>query len=260
MKTPKNKTKVKLKRVPAIDKCFKILELLAGSKNPRGITELSNLLTYHKSTVFNIINTLVDLGILESTPENKVRLGIKLYALGLKAGAGSFLISRVRPYLEEINQKTKLSVFLGLRSGLRAVIVDKVDSPYDFKVSSDVGMKIPLIATAAGKVLLSQLPETQVDRIFSKNKLIKFTPFTCINVKQFKNMVKKAREDRFALDDEEYIEGFRAAAIPLNVGRPDLQAAIWIAGLKSQVTDKKIPEYRDLLKRIGTRIETHFSL
>lgn len=259
MKPTGKTTKVQIKRVPAVDKCFKILELLAGAKNPLGISELSHRLGFHKSTVFNLIYTLVDLGVLEMASENKVRLGIKLYTLGREAGAGSILISKIHPYLEEINQQTKLSVFLGLRSGMKAVIVDKVDSPYDIKVSSEMGMKIPLVAGASGKVLLSQLPEAQVDKILSENKLIKFTPYSCTDLKQFKNKIKKSGEDQIALDDEEYIEGIRALAIPLNIGRPDFQAAIWVVGLKSQITDEMIPEYKDQLKKIGARIEAQFS-
>jgi DNA-binding IclR family transcriptional regulator len=260
MKPAGQKSTVKLKRVPAVDKCFKVLELLAGSKMPLGISELSNRLGYHKSTVFNLIYTLVDLGFLETTPENKIRLGIKLFTLGREAGAGSILIAKVRPFLEEINQKTKLSVFLGLRSGLKVVIVDKVDSPGDIKISSELGMKIPLIAGAGGKVLLSQLPEAQVEGILSKSALPRFTPFTCTNMKRLNQMIKKARLERFALDDEEYIEGIRALAIPLDVGRPDLQAAIWVVGLKSQLTTEKISEYRDWLKKIGAKIKAQCSL
>jgi IclR family transcriptional regulator, KDG regulon repressor len=255
-----NRSPVKLKRVPAVDKCFKILEFLAGSQTPMGIAELSHKLNFNKSTVFNIIYTLADLGFLERVPENKVRLGIKLYALGRKAGADSNLISKIRPYLEAINQKTKLSVFLGLRSERKAVIVDKVDSPYDIKVSSEMGMKIPLTAGAGGQVLLSQLPETQIDRILQEDKLKKFTPSTITDPRRFKKKVKKVQLEGFALDDEEYIEGIRALAIPLNVGRPDLQAAIWVVGLKSQVTDEKMAEYRDFLKKIRVRIEAQFSL
>jgi DNA-binding IclR family transcriptional regulator len=254
------KTKAKLKRVPAVDKCFGILEFLAGSKRPLGVTDLSLGLGYHKSTVFNIIYTLVDLGFLETASENKVRLGSKLYALGREAGADSYLISKIRPYLEEINQKTKLSVFLGLRSERKAVIADKVDSPYDIKVSSETGMKIPLTAGAGGQVLLSQLPEAQIDKILKEDKLKKFTPWTVTDPKRFKNKVKKVSLEGFALDDEEYIEGIRALAVPLNVGRPDLQAAIWVVGLKSQVADGKIAEYRDFLKKIKGRIEAQFSL
>ena len=260
MSPASKKTKAKLKRVPAVDKCFGILEFLAASKHPQGVTELSQGLGYHKSTVFNIIYTLVDLGFLETSPENKVRLGSKLYALGREAGADANLISKIRPYLEEVNQKTKLSVFLGRSVGLKAVIVDKVDSPYDIKVSSETGMKIPLTAGAGGQVLLSQLPESQIDKILKEGKLKKFTSSTVTDPRQFKNKVKKVRLEGFALDDEEYIEGIRALAIPLNVGRPDLQAAIWVVGLKSQVADEKIIEYRNFLKKIGARIEAQFSL
>lgn len=252
------KPKVNAKRVPAVDKCFKILKLLAGTPIPLGVSDIANRLDYHKSTVFNTVYTLIDLGILEMGSENKVRLGIKLYTLGREAGAVSLLVAKVRPFLEEINQKTRLSVFLGIRSDLKAVIVDKVDSPYDIKVSSEMGMKIPLAAGAGGKALLAQLPDSQINKILSANKLIPFTPFTCINLTQFKNSIKNTRKSGIALDDEEYIEGIRALAIPLKVGMPEFQAAIWIVGLKSQITDEKISEYKDLLKGIGDRIEALF--
>ncbi len=123
-----------------------------------------------------------------------------------------------------------------------------------------LGMKIPLTAGAGGQVLLSQLPESQIDKILKEDKLKKFTSSTVTDPRQFKNKVKKVRLEGFALDDEEYIEGIRALAIPLNVGRPDLQAAIWVVGLKSQVADEKIIEYRNFLKKIGARIEAQFSL
>ena len=66
------------KRVPALDKCFDILDFLANSSKAPGISEISKALGYHKSTVFNIVHTLVDLGVLEREPENKFRFGTRL--------------------------------------------------------------------------------------------------------------------------------------------------------------------------------------
>ena len=66
----------------------------------------------------------------------KFQFGTRLYLLGRAAGRTSELIGTVHPFLEEINQKTKLSVFLGLRSGLKVVIIDKVDSAFDIKIHS----------------------------------------------------------------------------------------------------------------------------
>lgn len=249
----------KLKRVPALDKCFAILDLMAHTKKPLGISDLSNALAYHKSTVFNMVYTLVDLGILENGKEGKFRFGSKLYALGKASGGGSELVSTIRPYLEEINRKTKLSVFLGIRSGKRAVIMDKVDSPFDIKVSSEAGMAIPLVAGAGGKVLLSQLSDPELDAILSQSKLEKFTPASCIHKKKYKNMIRRARQEGFALDDEEYIEDVRALAVPLHLNRGNLLAAVWVVGLKSQIKDEVLPSFRSMLKEIAERIQVRFS-
>ncbi|MBW1803799.1 MAG: helix-turn-helix domain-containing protein, partial [Deltaproteobacteria bacterium] len=101
------------KRVPALDKCFDILQLLARSKKPLGISDLSRALGYNRSTVFNMVHTLVGLGILENGSENKYRFGPQLFILGKAAAEGSELIQTVHPYLEDINRETRLSVFLG---------------------------------------------------------------------------------------------------------------------------------------------------
>jgi len=247
---------VDFKRVPALDKCFNILDLIGRSKKHLGISDISNALGYHRSTVFNIVYTLTDLGILEQDSNGMFHFGVKLYALGKIAANGSELISIVHPHLENISQQTKFSAFLGIRSGLKAIIIDKVDSNSDIKVSSEIGMKIPLLAGAGGKVLLSQLTNSEVDRILSENKLRKFTPFSCTDKKTYKELIKKAREENFAFDDEEYIEGIRALSVPLNLNKRNLQAAIWTVGLKSQITDDMVMPLKQLLQEKAREIET----
>ena len=248
------------KRVPALDKCFSVLELLASRERPFCISEIARALGYSKSTVYNMLHTLVDLEVLEPTKENTFRFGARLYALGKSAGHGSDLISTVHPYLEQINQRTGLSVFLGIRSDGHAVILDKVDSPDDIKVSSETGMRIPLLAGAGGKVLLSLLSEAEQDGLLSENKPRPFTPNSCVGRKEYKEMIKKARQEGFAFDDEEYIEGVRALAVPLHLHRAHLQAAIWMVGLRSQIKDEDLPLYRSMLEETAKKIETRFSM
>jgi IclR family KDG regulon transcriptional repressor len=251
--------KIAFKRVPAIDKCFTILELFARLKKPLGVSEISKALSYNKSTVFNMVHTLNDLGILEKSGENKFQFGMQLYTLGKAAGSSSELIGNVHPYLEKINQETKLSAFLGIRSGLRAVIIDKADTAFDIKIYSEIGMKIPLLAGAGGKVLLGQLSDAEVDDIISKNELQKFTPNSCVNKKKYRELVIKARSDGIAVDMEEYIEGIRGFAVPLNISRANTQIAIWVVGLKRQISNENIPRYSEYLKEIVREIEIRFT-
>jgi len=247
------------KRVPAIDKCFNILGLFVKAKDPLGISDISKALNYHRSTVFNIVYTLVDTGILERRGKSKFHFGTQLYVLSKAVIRSSELINTIHPYLKKINKKTRMMVFLGIRSGLRAVILDKVNSTFDIRVMSEVGMRIPLLAGAGGKALLSQLAEDEVDSILSKNTLREFTPFSCTDTGEYKDMIQRVREEGIAFDMEEYIEGIRALAVPLEINRGNSPAAIWAVGLKIQVKDEVIPQHSEYLKKIATEIELRFS-
>jgi len=246
------------KNVPAIEKCFSILQLFSKSKQALGISEISKQLALNKSTVFNIIYTLKNLEILEQYPDGKFHFGTLLYLLGNANGKKSELIQTVHPYLEKINHQTKLSAFLGIRSGIQALILDKVDNAYDIKISSEIGMRLPLLAGAGGKTLLSQLPDRQIDQILSANPLKKFTAKTCIDKKAFKNDVIKIRKAGVAVDDEEYIDGIVAFSVPLKTHRPDLQAAIWAVGLKQQIRPQTIPAISAVLKKTADDINQRF--
>src|SRR3990172_8829736 len=79
-------------RVPAIDKCFAILDLLAQSKEPMGISDISGKLDLNKSTVFNTVHTLRDLKVLENHRDGKFVFGTRFYILGNMAGKRSKLI------------------------------------------------------------------------------------------------------------------------------------------------------------------------
>lgn len=246
------------KNVPAIEKCFSILQLFSKSKQALGISEISKQLALNKSTVFNIIYTLKNLEILEQYPDGKFHFGTLLYLLGNANGKKSELIQTVHPYLEKINHQTKLSAFLGIRSGIQALILDKVDNAYDIKISSEIGMRLPLLAGAGGKTLLSQLPDRQIDQILSANPLKKFTAKTCIDKKAFKNDVIRIRKSGVAVDDEEYIDGIVAFSVPLKTHRPDLQAAIWAVGLKQQIRPQTIPAISAVLKKTADDINQRF--
>ena len=254
------KEEIQFKRVPALDKGFAILNLIAKGKKPLGITDLSKALHYNKGTVFNIVHTMTDLGVLDRSADGKFQLGTKMYILGRASDGNSHLIRTVHPYLEEINQKTKLSAYLGIRSGLRTIIIDKVDTAFDIKIHSEIGMRIPLLAGAGGQVLLCQLSDAEIDDILSKNSLKKFAPNSCLNKRVYKKMIKRAQKEGISLDDEMYIEGIRALAVPLKTGRKNLQAAIWAVGLKRLLDDRYIAARANYLKGIARKIEKQYAV
>ena len=253
-----SKTNPGFKRVPALDKCMAILDLFARSKAPLRIQEISEQLGLNKSTVFNMVYTLADLQVLEHRPNGKFAFGTRLYVLGRAAGSKAELIRTAHPYLEEIASETQFSAFLGVRLGMKAVIVDKVEAVAGIKVSSEVGMRLPLIAGAGGKALLSQLSDSKLHEILSSNGLRRFTPHTCMDRAKFKQAVLKVREEGIATDIEEYLEGIIAAAVPIKTHREGLQAAIWAVGLKRLDLEAGLTMLCERLKRIASELDVRF--
>ena len=242
------------RRVPAIDKCFSILELLAQSKAPMGISEISRKLDLNKSSVFNTVHTLRDLNVLENGPDGKFVFGTRFYILGNMAGKGSALIQTAHPYLRTINERTKLSVFLGLRSDRQAILIDKADSAYDLKVSSEIGMQMPILAGAGIKAMLSQLSDEEIDEILARTELKRYTPYSITDKAVYREEILEVRKQGIAYDKEEYIEGMVAFAVPVKANGKNLQAAIWAVGLTRQVSDSSIPELTVLLKGISEEV------
>jgi IclR family KDG regulon transcriptional repressor len=242
------------KKVPAVDKCFAILDLLAQSQEPMGISDISGKLDLNKSTVFHIVHTLTALNVLESQRDGKFILGTRFYILGNMAGKRSKLIQTAHPYLERINDKTKLSAFLGLRSDRQAILIDKVDSAYGIKLSSEIGLQMPVLAGAGIKAMLSQLSDEALDEILARTAFKRYTPYSIVDPEAYKEEIREVREQGIAYDREEYIEGMVAFAIPVKANSRDLQAAIWAAGLTRQVPEASTAELTQLLKGISKEI------
>ena len=189
-----------------------------------GISDISGNLDLNKSTVFNILHTLMELKVLESQPDGKFVFGTRFYMLGNMAGKRSALIQTVHPYLQTINEKTKLSAFLGLRSDLHAILIDKVDSAYGIKVSSEIGMRMPAWQAPALRRCFRSSLMNEIDEILARTELKRYTPYSVIDKAIYKEEILEVRRQGIAYDREEYIEGMVAFAIPIKTSSRNLQA------------------------------------
>jgi IclR family KDG regulon transcriptional repressor len=248
------------KKVPAIEKCFSILELMAQAKHSFGFNEIVKNLSLNKSTVFNILHTLNDLDVLEKGEDGRFRLGTRLFVLGNAAAGGAELIKTVHPYLEAINKEFTFSTFFGILSGHRIMILDKSDRAHMINVSSEIGMRIPIYAGAAGKALLSQLSEEEIDEILSQNPPKQYTPLSIINAAEYKREVIAVRQTGIAYDPGEYIEGLISVAVPILTYRKDLTAAIWGVGFKQLFREDIMLRVNEFLLNIANELNSRFNM
>lgn len=240
-------------KVNAVYKCFDILDLLARNKGSMGVSEIASTVDLHKSTVYNILNSLVDLGVLNKT-ENKYSFGAKLYLLGQAIDYESLLIRKARPHLQRFSEQNKLTTSLAIRSGMRLVVLERIEPPGAITVSTKKGRVRPLLDGAHGRALLSILPDTEIQEILATTELLKHTPHTIADKKKYLAMIQKARHEGAVIEYGELYEGIWGIAVPILIPFLDIQAVIWTFGLEIKDNERSISAYAKSLKILAADI------
>jgi DNA-binding IclR family transcriptional regulator len=171
---------------PSVKKAFKILYAISDSSNGLGISDLSKKLKIGKSTVHGITTALEELGVLVRDPLYKrYTVGYSLLELCRTAYAKVDLKDLARKPMEKLMGKVGETIFLGVLNGDHVTILDMVESRNEMKITSPPGTRLPLLAGATGRVLLSQIEKEKSKEMIQKKGLVRYTSKTVIDQRQF---------------------------------------------------------------------------
>ena len=116
-------------KVQSLDRALEILKLL-GTEPEMRVTDLARRLEVHKSTVFRLLSTLQEHGLVEQNPSTeKYRLGYGLVRLAGSVVAEVDLARASRPVLEELALRTGETVNLAILQGNQVVNIDQIAAP-----------------------------------------------------------------------------------------------------------------------------------
>jgi DNA-binding IclR family transcriptional regulator len=137
--------------VPAVDRSFRILDLLSRSPVPLGTSEVARRLRLAKSTVHGLLRSLEAAGAVEEVHQ-RYRIGPVVERL---AATGD-LRRRWRPVLHRLAAETGETAFLGQQRGGRVAIVDEVLGQGVPVISGPAGRFLPASAGAVRRVLAGE--------------------------------------------------------------------------------------------------------
>lgn len=246
------------KAVQSIERAIRILEELATEKEGLGVTELSQRVQLHKSTVHRILNTLLLYGYVERNPHTeRYRLGMKLLYLGGAILDRMDIRSEARDILDALAKEVNETVHLVVPEGDKAIYVDKIDSRRTIRMYSQIGRRAPYHASAVGKAILAFLPKEEAETIISKG-LERYTKNTITDPEKLRNHLEMIRRKGYAIDEEENEVGIRCIGAPVFDHTGRVVAAVSISGSILTVTRDKIPELSkkvvDSARRISEKL------
>lgn len=110
--------------------------------------------------------------------------------------------------------------------GASVLYLDRVEAPWPWRLTLDVGARVPLHCTASGKLFLAHLPEHQREAILSTLDLQPITEHSIVTVEALRKECVFIRERGYAFDREEFVLGLVAIAIPVRDTAGEVRAAL----------------------------------
>jgi DNA-binding IclR family transcriptional regulator len=224
-----------------------ILELLSNTEE-LGVTEIAKHVKVHKSTVYRFLRSLTELGYVHQDPTSeKYKISLRLLDLAGHLLSGLDIRNTARPDLERISDSTHETIHLAVLERDEVIYIDKIDSNQPLRMHSYIGQKVPIYATALGKVLLAWDAQSTLQRVLGRGSLPRFTDKTITEPVDLMEELKKIRECGYALDQEESILGVFCIGAPILDIRGGVVAAISISMPKLRFKEERLPYLKDLI-------------
>jgi DNA-binding IclR family transcriptional regulator len=220
----------------SLDRAVAVLDLLGESDTALSLAEVCQRMSLHKSTAHRSLMVLERSALIERTPENRYRLGLKLYELGNRAVEQIDLRTRVHPYFRRLAAQVGETVHLSVLQKTSIVYLDKVEPNRRVCVSSKTGTSNPVYCTSMGKAMLAFQPPEVIDQIVSKIRFVRYTHKTITSKEALLKALERVRRRGYAIDDQEIEMGVRCIGAPIFNDKNYAIAAVSVSGPASRIT------------------------
>jgi IclR family transcriptional regulator, KDG regulon repressor len=200
-----------------VNKALDILEIFLSRDGDLSLAELSEISGLNKTTTYRMVSTLLQRRYVHQRNKNGK------YYLGLKSLDFAFAIRRnirfIDPsylYLSKLSKSKNISTYVSIMDDDSSLVVEEVAVVETMRINSPVGTRMPLYATACGKILLSALSREERKAYYTRlHPFNAFTSHTIIDSGKLDKEVEKVKMEGLALADEEYKMGLLSFAAPI---------------------------------------------
>ena len=230
-------------RVQSVERAISILRAFGPDAPKWGVTSLSAHLKLPKTIVTRLLATLEDAAFVEQDGGDRTYyLGRSIYELAGAYANRNELIRISNAFLVQLVAETGFTAQLSILDGKETVCLAACESPMVVRAVFYPGLRRPIHATASGKVLLSGLSDDAVRTLLCDQELRAITSNTITNISELLEQLVAIRQQGYATNYGESIEGLIAVATPVRNYQGQIVAAISLGFPKQFVTDAQVPK------------------
>ena len=201
--------------IQSVDRAIRVLTALQGARR-MSLSELAARLELAPSTTHGIVRSLVEHGmVVQERGSSRYQLGPAVLRLGNVYLDTLELRSRAVPWAEDLARRTGLAVRTGVLLIDDVVIIHHEPRPDGSRQMPEVGIVIPVHASALGKAMLAFLPEDAKRVLTSEDDLRSMTGETIVETTLLRDQLDEIRTSGVALEQDEAVLGESSVASPV---------------------------------------------
>jgi DNA-binding IclR family transcriptional regulator len=221
--------------VKSAARTIELLEFLARTRTKRSLADIHASLSYPKSSLYVLLQTLIQLGWVETDATGTLYgLGARALLVGTAYLDGDEMVKLSSAALDRLARSTTETVHLARLDRTDVVYLATRESEHYLRPFSRVGRRLPAHATSLGKALLADRDDETL-RTLLPERLEPLTERTCTSREALFEELARTRKRGHAAEREENTVGLACFGVALRTREPATDAiscSIPVARLK----------------------------
>ena len=221
--------------VQSLERGLAVLRCFSGERPSLTLSEVAEAIGLTRATARRLLLTLAGLGYVRldgrafSLTPQVLCLG---YAYLSSLGIGDLAHGPMQALVDQVQESSSVTVL----DGDDIVYVARVPTSRLMTMSAGLGTRLPAYPPSLGRVLLAGLDADRLDEYLRRVRLVALTPHTITDKDALRAAVAQARDQGWALVDQELELGVRSVAAPLRDRRGATVAALNISAHAGRVS------------------------
>ncbi|WNK01501.1 IclR family transcriptional regulator [Thalassospiraceae bacterium LMO-JJ14] len=238
---------------------LELLEVICAMDRPASAIDIEMASGLPKATVHRLCNLLLEEGYLRrdingrgyEAGERFSKLAIQL--LSNQSGRGER-----HAILESVTRDIGETCNIALPLSTSMQYLDRVESEWPLRIQLPTGSNVPLHCTASGKLYLSSLAKSRRQRLIEKLPLDKKSSNSITDADELLKATDQIAKTKIGTDNEEFIPGMVAVAVPVTDKKGKLLATLATHGPVVRMTFDQAMGHVPRLQRAAAELSASF--
>ncbi|MBW4023287.1 MAG: IclR family transcriptional regulator [Proteobacteria bacterium] len=252
--TPEDGPTTTRSRMSGLLRATQVLDRLVVEGKSTSAYDLAKAIHAPVSTIYGVVDALVQAGLLERDSGGAVWFGSRMYHYGLAYGRNVDLLREARTEMRRLAHDLGETVQICARHEGFVVIQDMAEASRNLRVSSRIGARVPINWSVSGRFFLAHLPQHEQLEIFRQNAVPSATGRAPIDPAQFVALCDEARRLGYASQLSGTDEGIACIAAPITNASGICEMTISIIMPELRVRES-LDTYATAVREAAARIE-----